>query len=95
MSNITVVHHKKEHHDIYIGRPSKWENPFILGVDGNRPEVIRKYHDWIIHQPQLINDLHELDNKILGCWCKPLKCHGDILILLRENQLLELDDTAL
>ena len=87
MSGIRVVHCKKEYYDIYIGRPSKWGNPYTIGDDGTRLEVIRKYHKWLLSQEHLLKDLHELDNKILGCWCFPLACHGDILKMVREEQL--------
>lgn len=76
---IKVVHCKKEPFDIYIGRGSKWGNPFHIGKDGNRKEVIEKYRNMIINNKKLFNSLNELDNKILGCWCKPKACHGDIL----------------
>jgi len=78
----TVVHCKRRPFDVYIGRPSKWGNPYEVYKDGSREEVIEKYRKWILLQPQLIKDLHELKNKILGCWCKPKACHGDILIEL-------------
>jgi hypothetical protein len=82
----TVVHCKKEKYDIYIGRPSKWGNPFTIGKDGDRDEVIRKYEEWIKTQSNLLRDLHKLKNKVLGCWCSPKACHGDILIkLIEEN----------
>lgn len=82
----TRVHCKKAHYDIYIGRPSKWGNPYIIGRDGDRNEVIRKYEEWIKTQPHLLADLPELVGKILGCWCGPRqKCHGDILIKLVED----------
>ncbi len=68
--------------DIYIGRPSKWGNPFIIGRDGNREECIKKYSDWINDQLHPIADLHELRGKVLGCFCTPLKCHGDVLVSL-------------
>lgn len=77
-----VVHCKKEKFDVYIGRPSKWGNPFQIGVHGNREEVIQMYKDWIIKQPELLMQLNELKGKTLGCWCKPCACHGDILIEL-------------
>lgn len=77
-----VVHCKKDHYDVYIGRGSKWGNPFIIGKDGNREEVIKKYHNYILAQPDLINRLPELVGKTLGCYCAPQKCHGDILIQL-------------
>lgn len=80
-----VVHCKKDKYDIYIGRGSKWGNPFRIGIDGNRNEVLEKYANWIMTQPQLLNDLHELKGKILGCWCSPKKCHGDILTKLANG----------
>lgn len=42
-----IVHCKKEPYDIYIGRPGKWGNPFTIGKDGTREEVIVKYEEWI------------------------------------------------
>ena len=77
-----LVNIKHEKYDIYIGRGSKWGNPFIIGKDGTRSEVIKKYNKWIQNQPQLMNSLHELNGKILGCYCKPKACHGDVLIKL-------------
>lgn len=80
-----VVHCKKEKYDIYIGRSSKWGNPFIIGQDGTREDVLKKYRIWILNNFTLMKDLPELKNKVLGCWCAPQKCHGDILIeLLKE-----------
>lgn len=74
-----VVHNKKSAYNIYIGRPSKWGNPFSVGEDGTREEVIQKYEDWLLTQPHLLESLHELDGKVLGCWCAPKACHGDVL----------------
>lgn len=82
MKMMKIVHCKKEYYDVYIGRPSKWGNPFIIGRDGTREEVIQKYKRWILNQSKLMEDLPELKGKILGCWCKPLSCHGDVLIEL-------------
>jgi hypothetical protein len=42
-----VVHCRREKYDVYIGRPSKWGNPFVVGRDGNRLEVIKKYRLWL------------------------------------------------
>ena len=75
----TVVHCKKQPYDVYIGRGSKWGNPFIIGKDGNRQQVIEKYEQYLLNRPDLISSLDELKDKVLGCWCKPLACHGDIL----------------
>jgi len=81
----TVVHCKQEEFDVYIGRPSKWGNPFSIGRDGSRSQVIQKYRDWIVHQDELLDSLHELRGKRLGCWCKPKDCHGDVLVKLIEH----------
>lgn len=75
-----VVHCKRAPYDVYIGRPSKWGNPYVVGKDGNRDEVIVKYRAWLLTQPQLLTDLSELKGKVLGCWCAPLSCHGDVLV---------------
>lgn len=82
-----VVNKYKEPYDVYIGRGSKWGNPFVIDVDGTREEVIAKYKAWILQQPDLLNDLHELEGKTLGCFCKPKDCHGDILVeLINEKK---------
>jgi hypothetical protein len=80
-----VVHCKKEEFDVYIGRPSKWGNPFQIGQDGTREQVIRKYEEWLLSQPKLLDELMELKEKVLGCWCKPKICHGDILVKYLEK----------
>ena len=38
-----VVHCKRARYDVYIGRPSKWGNPYVIGPDGTREQVIAKY----------------------------------------------------
>lgn len=83
-----VVHCKKEAYDVYIGRPSKWGNPFVKGTDGNRTEVIKKHAEWIVTQPDLMASIHELRGKRLGCWCSPKSCHGDILAKLANEPSL-------
>lgn len=80
-----VVHCKKDKYDVYIGRPSKWGNIFQIGPDGTRDIVIEKYRNWILQQEDLLNSLHEIKGKTLGCWCSPKKCHGDVLIDLCNN----------
>jgi len=86
--NEKVVHCKRDTFDIYIGRKSKWGNPYSIGIDGNRDEVIEKYENYIRQQPHLMKSLDELKDKILGCHCFPRRCHGDVLIkLLKEKQL--------
>lgn len=86
--------------DIYIGRPcnmggwklagSKWANPFKPEGKTKKDyeKCIEKYRKWVLQQPELMESLHELQGKRLGCWCKPLPCHGDILAVL-ANELDE------
>lgn len=81
----SVEHCKKALYDVYIGRPSKWGNPFVIGKDGDRDRVLDKYRTWVMTQPELMASLHELEGKILGCWCSPKRCHGDILADLVEK----------
>jgi hypothetical protein len=75
----TVVHCKKEPYDIYIGRPSKWGNPFKITKTCTRKEVIEKYEKYLLNNIDLLASLDELQGKRLGCWCKPNVCHGDVL----------------
>jgi hypothetical protein len=75
-----VVHCKKSQYDVYIGRPSKWGNPYEIGKDGNREQVIAKYREYVTSTPELMGSLSELKGKTLGCWCKPASCHGDVLV---------------
>lgn len=71
--------------EVYIGRPSKWGNPFIIGKDGTRAEVIEKYEHYIRKNKKLMEDLWELKGKNLVCFCAPLACHGDILLRLANK----------
>jgi len=75
-----VVNKYKEKYDIYIGRGSKWGNPFVIGKDGNRQEVIEKFRLYLEASPYLLSCLPELRGKTLGCFCKPQACHGDVLV---------------
>lgn len=74
-----VVNIRKESCDIYIGRPSKWGSPYKIGKDGTRIEVLEKYRIYL-YVSGLIDDIHELYGKTLGCWCVPNRCHGHVLL---------------
>lgn len=94
----SVVHIKRKNGeiiqncDVYIGRrvymggwrleQSKWANPFKTGKDGTISEILEKYRNHVLSKPELSKDLSSLKNKVLGCWCKPKPCHGDILVEL-------------
>ncbi len=84
-----VVHCNKEAYDVYIGRPSIWGNPYthIEGKDtlaefvvSSREEAIEKYREYLLNNQELMAKLHELDGKVLGCWCNPKSCHGDVIL---------------
>lgn len=72
--------------DTYIGRSSPWGNPFPIGFEegaDNRDDVIRKYRDYfyeeIVKDPERLKAIRSLQGKRLGCHCKPLPCHGDVI----------------
>ena len=69
----------------YIGRPSLWGNPFVIGKDGTRAEVVEKYECWLRRQPSLMAQLDRLRGRHLVCWCAPLRCHGDVLLRLANG----------
>ena len=71
--------------NIYIGRGSKWGNPFKIGRDGTRSEVIAKYERYIRRSPDLLKAIPDLEGKTLGCFCKPQACHGDVLVQLLND----------
>jgi hypothetical protein len=77
-----AVHCKRERHHVYIGRPSKWGNPFVVGRDGTREQVIERYEAWLLENEELMAALAQLRGKVLGCWCAPRACHGDVLVRL-------------
>lgn len=88
----TVVNLRTDQYEVYIGRGSKWGNPYshmhgtkARFVVRSRNEAIQKYLDHLIETPELINSLSELKGKVLGCYCKPLPCHGDLLAMLADT----------
>ena len=83
---------------VYIGRAvrfvagctaSKWANPFMVGKDGDRAQVLAKFRAYLLARPDLLADLPELTGKTLFCWCKPDACHGDVLAELAEEAAKE------
>jgi hypothetical protein len=78
----TVVNKSKENFDIYIGRGSLYGNPYVIGVDGNRDQVIHRYREWfnfLLRDPQFVTEVRKLEGKKLGCFCSPQPCHGDVI----------------
>lgn len=81
---------------VYVGRPSKWGNPFKMndpllpaGLSrlGRRKAIISEYQQWLLKQSELLKDLPELGGKDLVCWCSPLPCHADILLKLTNREV--------
>lgn len=82
----TVIHMRDQRPgDVYIGRPTRWGNPFVIGRDGDRSEVVRRYAQWLHSQPQLLAALPQLRGRRLVCWCAPAHCHGDVLARLADQ----------
>lgn len=93
----------EENDHVYIGRKgvvfingkrfpemdSIWANPFKIGSDRSRDDVIDLYRKYLKKRlrtdPVLGEQLLDLDGKILGCWCKPDACHGDVILELLEE----------
>lgn len=88
---INVVNKRKHRGpSLYIGRPSSLGNPYVIGEDGDRGEVIAKYETWLSDQyprntkvRQSIDEIYHLYKSgidvNLCCWCAPAKCHGDVI----------------
>ena len=67
--------------EVYIGRGTKWGNPYVIGADGDRTTVIKKYKRWLFMEATwlVFEARAELRNRSLVCWCAPEPCHGDVL----------------
>jgi hypothetical protein len=98
-----VVHCKKDRYDVYIGRGSRWGNPYshkegtaASWIVETREDAIRLYEEWLRAQPDLVAAAKkELKGKTLGCWCKPLACHGDVLLKIANEEDLDSPPTDL
>jgi hypothetical protein len=88
-----VVNIRNAAYDVLIDRTTRWGNPFthVKGatrarfVVESRTEAINRYEEWIKTQPDLMAALSELKDKVLGCHCAPLLCHGDVLTRLANG----------
>ena len=83
-----VVNKRDRLYDVYIGRGSIWGNPFTVekyGRDGCIDKYEHYIRDKLRNNPQLWQELQKLEGKVLGCFCKPKRCHGDILVKILEE----------
>lgn len=64
----------------YVGRPTKWGNPYYVGPF-TRDEAVDKYREWLLAQPRLVEEARqELRGRDLICWCAPKRCHAEVLL---------------
>jgi len=85
----SVVNLRCERADINCGRGSIFGNPYQIGKDGTRDEVCDKYELLFkkkLQDPKFRAKVIALKNKKLGCWCKPLRCHVDIIKSYLDNE---------
>lgn len=88
----------KQPYDVYIGRSnigyglqeSIFHNPYVIGRDGTREEVIKKFEKYAAQNPKILDNIWLIDGCTLGCWCDYPRedCHGRVLFELREHQKL-------
>ena len=91
MCKVLSKHHVGMSADaVYIGRGSKWGNPFKIGQHGDRAAVIARHEAWLRDQHALLRDLGELRGKDLVCFCAPAPCHGDLLLRLANGSRADL-----
>ncbi len=91
----TVVNRRRAAFDVYIGRPSVWGNPFSHMPDtlaefrvATRGEAITRFREWFLAQPALVERARrELKGRVLGCWCKPASCHGDVIAEILDGRV--------
>lgn len=77
----------------YVGRPSKWGNPYRIGDGNSRAEAIEYYEDHITNQLALGNlDIQELTERNLVCHCAPKPCHAEVLLRLANTHLEYCED---
>lgn len=78
-------------YDVYIGRGTLWGNPYQMGKEGTRDEVIAKFaYDFekrFLKLPDQFDvNIEKLRGKTLGCHCKPAACHGDVIAKYLNSQ---------
>lgn len=89
------VNLRESDYDVYVGRAPAprgnadttiWGNPFVVGRDGTRAEVVERYEHYVLSSPALMARIGDLVDKRLGCWCRVGDpCHGDVLVRLAER----------
>lgn len=77
-----------------IDRTTQFGNPFKLEKDGGsytREESVDEYRKWfknkIKNDPEFREAVENMRGETLGCWCKPKKCHGDVILEYLRGRL--------
>ena len=109
MMNIVNLHNVEDvdawlskEENVYVGRFTKkfttdfkWGNPFKLADHNNcRERVLQLYEENLHHNKQLTDSLGDLEGKVLGCWCAPLRCHAEVLHRLVGNLTQKMADAT-
>jgi len=68
-----------------VDRYSIFGNPFHLPADGDREHVCNAYENYFRFKTSIHEKAKALKGKVLGCHCKPLRCHGDYLATYAEQ----------
>lgn len=93
MTTVVNIKHTQRY-DQYIGRAGHGQdgyygNPFRLGSESTRGSTLKQYKEYFYHRlatdPTFKERIHSLKDKILGCFCKPHPCHGDIIAEYLNN----------
>jgi hypothetical protein len=90
MQTVVINKYHKIPFDVYIGRGSMFGNPYVMGKDGDREEVIKLYEEYfykrIAEDEEFKRAVCQLKGKTLGCFCKPKSCHGDIIVKFLDEE---------
>lgn len=92
MHPLVVNKRSGEPFDVYVGRPTKFGNPFSHRADtlaqfvvGSVDEAVEKYRGWLWSEIRAgritVEELAEMAGKRLACWCAPGPCHAEVLVL--------------
>ena len=82
---------------VYVGRPTKWGNPFLVVEDRTNAEAAHAYEQWLTcswitaniveKKNAILDSLEELRGKDLVCWCRlDAACHADVLLELANRR---------
>jgi hypothetical protein len=95
---VVNLRHEELGDAVYVGRASPrrglaesaFANPYKIGQDGTRAEVIQKYLSWLLSRQELLLRLPELRGRRLACWCSPEPCHANVLVeLVDADEVLD------